>query len=186
MHPAQHYLDSQPVADAQCVEGSAECDDMSFTAADGDTTFSDAIDDPHLDNFADPEGIDGRWTFDYGCLTAEVLSMAGQDTIQLEDDLTADVRLTGGEGCQAYDVAATGRGGPAVDEDVPAVADIAVKQTRRSRRRGRALRRVRVLRQPGTVYDWDFGDGTSDEARPAANRRACTTRSSAPGATRSR
>ena len=159
-HPAQHYLDSQPVADAQCVEGSAECDDLSFTAADGDTTFSDAADDPHLDNFADPEGIDGRWTFAYGCLTAEVLSMAGQDTVQEQADLTADVRLTGGDGCQPYDVAATGRNGEG-EIDVAATAEI--------QSRGTTVPAGKPITLDGSgsggnlplTFAWDLGDGTT-------------------------
>ena len=160
VHPAQHYLDSQPVAGAECVEGSAECDDLSFTAADGDTTFSDAADDPHLDNFADPEGIDGRWTFDYGCLTAEVLSMAGEGTVQLENDLTADVRLTGGEGCQRYDIAATGQGGE-VEVDVPAEARISAKSTRVPAGTPVQLDGSGSTGNGPLAYAWDLGDGAT-------------------------
>ncbi len=114
-HPGQHYLDSTPElvesallgvvvtgespGDCDQVED-AVCNDASFTDADGDTRFSDA--EVWQDNFEDPSRETGRWEFDYGCLTSEVLSMAGEDTVQLEPDLTADVRLTAGDGCVAY------------------------------------------------------------------------------------
>ena len=158
-HPAQHYLDSQPVADAQCVEGSAACDDLAFTDADGDTTFSDDADDPHLDNFADPDGIDGRWTFDYSCLTAEVLSMAGEDTVAPANDLTADVRLTTGDGCQRYDVAATGQGGHA-EADLPAEARISVKQTRVPAGTPVVFDGSGSTGNRPLAHEWDLGDGS--------------------------
>ncbi len=173
VHPAQHYLDSQPDAPtedpvlgpthAECPEGDPSCDDVAFTSADGDTTFSDASDDPHLDNFADPDGVDGRWTFDHDCLTSEVLSMAGHDTVQVEADLVADVRLSAGAGCQAFDIPATADGGTQ-DSDEPAVATIEVRETR--------VRAGDPITFNGSAstgdlplgYDWDLGDGTRADA----------------------
>jgi hypothetical protein len=100
-HPAQHYLDSTPEADGNCAASEDEtCHDAAFTSADGDTTFSDF--DVWQDNFADPATESGRWEFDYGCLEVEVLAMFGHDTVQLEPDLSGDVRLTSGEGCSPF------------------------------------------------------------------------------------
>lgn len=173
VHPAQHYLDSQPTAPtsdaldpvlgsgyAECPEGEGPCDDVAFTAAEGDTTFSDGPDDPHLDNFADPDGIDGRWTFDHGCLTAEVLAMEGEQTIQEQADLVADVRLTGGAGCRAYDVAATADGGT-VAGDLPARADIDVRATRVAAGQPITFDGSGSTGNPPLAFAWDLGDDTT-------------------------
>ncbi len=155
--PGQHYLDSQPVAGAEC--GDADCDDAAFTDADGDDRFSDSSESPHLDNFADPDGIDGRWTFDYDCLDVEVLSMDGEDTVQLEADLVADVRLRAGDGCREFSPADTAEG--AGTTDLPAEAVI-----------GRRAGDVEVgdtvtfdgSASSGNLpitWDWDLGDGTT-------------------------
>ena len=104
-HPAQHYLDSSPEQDpdtmGDCAASAGEtCHDAAFVDAEGKTTFSDF--DVWQDNFADPARESGRWEFDYGCLEVEVLSMSGEDTVQLEPDLTADARLTAGDGCSPF------------------------------------------------------------------------------------
>jgi len=100
-HPGQHYLDSSPVEAGNCDSVADEaCHDAAFTDAEGRTTFSDF--EVWQDNFADPNRESGRWEFDYGCLEVEVLSMEGEETVQLEPDLAADVRLRTGDGCSPF------------------------------------------------------------------------------------
>ena len=94
--------------DCDDVAGEA-CHDAAFTDADGRTTFSDF--EVWQDNFEDPTRESGRREFDYGCLEVEVLSMEGEETIQLEPDLTADVHLRTGDGCSPF-----GYGQPGVIE----------------------------------------------------------------------
>ena len=96
-HPGQHYIDSTPVESGDC---GGDCADSSFTANDGDSHYSDFS--VWLDNFADPESASGRWEFDYNCLEVDVLGMSGEQSVQLENDLSASVRISAGEGCVPF------------------------------------------------------------------------------------
>ncbi len=107
--PAQTPIDSQP------EPGAAEPDlnDAAFTAADGDTSFSD-FGEGHTDNYEDPAQteVDNRypdvanpWRFRFDCLAFDVLGMSGnQDGPATSDgDLTGDVKFTIGDGCGEFD-----------------------------------------------------------------------------------
>jgi len=98
-HPAQHYLDSSPVVGEDCPAGAGEgCNDSSFIAEDGRDHFSDAADEPYVGSFV-ADADDNPWTFGYGCLDLRVTAMRGEDTVDLESDLSASARITAGSGC---------------------------------------------------------------------------------------
>jgi immune inhibitor A len=167
--PSQHYLDSQPVEGAECATGaSSQCNNASFTIAEGDTTFSDDPAKPHLDNFDDPRSESGRWTFDFGCLTSEVLAMAGHDTAQLQADLVADVRLRAGDGCAVYDIPATADGGEQPAVDAPADARIGVRATTAAVGDTVTFDGSASTGDLPLAYAWNLGDGTTAEG-PTVN-----------------
>lgn len=114
--PNQHYLDSQPNPGADCENdegtlvsaGPFVCRDAAFTAAEGDSRFSDAVTDDQpggwIDNFDDPNSDydDDLWHFDYGCLSLDVTSMSGEEPgpePPAASDLTADATISVGDGC---------------------------------------------------------------------------------------
>lgn len=96
-HPGQHYIDSTPVEGGDC---GSDCADSAFTANDGDNHYSDFS--TWLDNFADPDSASGRWEFAYNCLEVDVLGMSGEQSVQLDNDLSASVRISAGEGCVPF------------------------------------------------------------------------------------
>ena len=83
--PAQSPLDSQPEPGSD----DPNLDDAAFTAAAGDSHFSDSG-EGHVDNYSDPSRDDERWRFDFDCLTFDVGRMAGQDVAEARN-LVADV-----------------------------------------------------------------------------------------------
>lgn len=126
--PAQSPLDSQP----EPGNATPDLSDATFTAGDGDGSFSDAASSPWLDNYSDPnreptadkngDEVTEPWLFDYDCLSFTVDSMTGEDTMSDEapGDLAGTVTFTMGEGCAAFDY---GFGAPAeepVAEEPPA------------------------------------------------------------------
>ena len=70
--PAQSPLDSQPEPGSE----TPNLDDAAFTAAGGDSHFSDGG-AGHVDNYTDPASADGQWRFAYDCLAFDVTRMAG-------------------------------------------------------------------------------------------------------------
>lgn len=103
-HPGQHILDAVP----EPGEVAPDLVDAAFNAGE---SFSDAG-EGHVDNFEDPEREDGLWRFDFNCLSMEVVEMAGDEvtvdedgtvTSSREDDITATVQLTRGDGCAPAD-----------------------------------------------------------------------------------
>lgn len=124
--PAQSPLDSQP----QPGDETPDLDDAAFTAAAGDSHFSDRG-DGWVDNYSDPAEDDGLWHFRFDCLTFDVLSMAGADLGPRlsPGDLTGGVSFDLGPGCAVYDYGfSRGPGSvqPAVVTPAPAPAPVAV------------------------------------------------------------
>ncbi|MBD0347528.1 MAG: immune inhibitor A [Thermoleophilia bacterium] len=111
--PRQHYIDSRPQPRYDCGNNIEEthpepgvltpfrCRDAAFTTATGDSRFRDV---GWVDNFNDDSSPDGLWHFDYGCLTLDVLGMAGHtaNSEALPSDLTANARITAGAGCAVF------------------------------------------------------------------------------------
>jgi hypothetical protein len=110
--PAQSPLDSQP----EPGSGTPDLSDAAFTAAAGDSRFSDSG-AGHVDNYSDPAREDGQWRFDFDCLSFDVKRMAGQDVDEDARNLEGDVRFKAGGGCGAFDY-----GNGAVDGADPAPA----------------------------------------------------------------
>jgi len=166
--PAQHYLDSQPIPGSDCVsEQNGNCADVSFTAASGDDQFSDAISAEQpggfVNSFEDPDSAygDGFWHFDYGCLTLDVTSMAG-DGIGPEapttGDLVADAVIGAGSGCAEFAYGRVGGG-----ENQAPVADAQARPTEAGVSDpitfdGSGSTDDRQAASELT-YAWDFGDG---------------------------
>ena len=167
--PAQHYLDSQPTPGQDCVSRTdSPCDDASFTAAEGDAHFSDHVTEAQpggwVDNFTgyDDDGYDDDfWHFDYGCLSLDVLSMAGNGVgpePPLESDLTADVRLTAAGGCREFAYA------PGGSANTPPTAVASAGRTGRFpvghliTFDGTGSSDAETAAD-GLTYAWDFGDG---------------------------
>ena len=158
--PAQSPLDSQP----QPGENAPDLNDAAWTAAAGDTTFSD-FGEGHTDNYEDPGSADGNWHFRFDCLRYEVLSMSGQavgpDTS--DGDLTGAVDFTIKEGCGAYDY---GYG----EEQLPGAGDITDPVAAVSYEPRRAFTTDRItFSSDGSAddttaaddltYEWDLHDG---------------------------
>jgi immune inhibitor A len=130
--PNQTPIDSQPVA----IATSPNLDDAAFTDDSGKTRFSDV---GWVDNYRNgtshgdvPVVQDAviPWVFDFGCLSFDVLRMAG-DEIGPEPisqaDLAGDVKFTLGAGCGDYDYGSdTGRNrAPTADAQAkPTTADV--------------------------------------------------------------
>jgi immune inhibitor A len=106
--PAQSPLDSQPQPGNQAPN----LNDAAYTAATDDSRFTDDPANPHVDNYKDNSRADGRWKFDYGCLTFDVTRMAGTDVNADLFNLDGDVAFQGGNGCGAFNYGngATGAG----------------------------------------------------------------------------
>lgn len=107
--PAQSPVDSQPEPGpggptAGQVSEFPNLDDAAFTAAAGDSHYSDAG-AGYLDNYEDPTSEDGLWHHAHDCLSFDVVKMDGDgigpDTAP--GDLVADVRFDLGSGCSVYD-----------------------------------------------------------------------------------
>ena len=115
--PAQTPLDSQP----EPGDDAPDLDDAAFTAEDGDHRFSDSG-NGWIDNYEDPRReevcladcdnpvlaeIINPFLFDYDCLTFEVKKMQGEeisDTFEpAPGNLTAQVDVERGDGCQRFD-----------------------------------------------------------------------------------
>lgn len=96
--PAQTPLDSQPEPGSD----TPDLNDAAWTAANDDNRFSDSG-DGHTDNYTNADG--DPWTFTFGCLTLDVLSMSGEGNgpEQADGDLTADVAFNIGPGCAPFD-----------------------------------------------------------------------------------
>jgi hypothetical protein len=96
--PAQSPLDSQP----EPGNGTPDLSDAAFTAASGDSRFSDSG-EGHVDNYEDPSREDGQWRFDFDCLTLDIRRMAGQDVDEDARNLDGDVTFQTGAGCGGFD-----------------------------------------------------------------------------------
>ena len=165
--PAQHYLDSQPIPGSDCVsEQNGNCADVSYSATSGDNRFSDAITAAQpggfVNSFSDPNSSygDELWHFDYGCLTLDVTSMAGNEVgpeVPTDGDLVADAVISAGQGCAEF---AYGRSG-----DVENQAPIADAQARPTEAQvGQSIifdGSDSTDDQPASelTYAWNFGDG---------------------------
>ena len=127
--PAQSPLDSQP----EPGSNTPDLDDAAWTAAAGDSRFSDGG-DGWIDNYADPSSESGNWEFSYDCLTFDVLRMAGNGDGTLAGEgtgaaaapLTGDVDFTLGEGCGDFDY---GYGAEPVPSDTAPTANVTATPT---------------------------------------------------------
>ena len=98
--PAQSPLDSQPEQESE----TPNLDDAAFTAAAGDSSFSDSG-AGHVDNYTDPTRDDGLWRFDFSCLAFNVSRLAGNDVGPAPSgsyDLNGDVSFDAGSGCAQF------------------------------------------------------------------------------------
>ena len=98
--PAQSPLDSQPEPESE----DPDLDDAAFTAASGDSSFSDS-DQGHVDNYTDPSTDDGLWRFDFDCLSFAVNRLAGTEIgpeTSGSYDLNGDVAFEAGKGCAQF------------------------------------------------------------------------------------
>jgi PKD repeat protein len=104
--PAQTPLDSQPEPGSD----TPGLNDAAWTEAAGDSSFTDSG-AGHTDNYTDPAqtemdsrypGVADPWRFRFGCLTFDVLSMAGTD-VAPAGNLTGDVAFDMGTGCGEFD-----------------------------------------------------------------------------------
>ena len=174
--PAQHYLDSQPVPGSDCVsEQSGNCADVSYTAASGDSRFSDAVTAAQpggfVNSFSDPDSSygDASWHFDYGCLTLEVTSMGGSSAgpeSPASGDLVADAVISAADGCAEFTY---GRSG-AIDNQAP-TADAQARPT------DAEVGELILFDGSGSTddrqtaseltYAWDFGDGETGTGQTA-------------------
>ena len=159
--PAQMYLDSQPVPGEDCGGRSPapNCDDMSFTPAEDDDVFTDV---DFVNSFADDASEDGFWHFDNGCLSATVRGMSGQDTIQLQPDLTADIDLTAGEGCARFSYLADGANAA---PDARATAKPSRAQVGQTVSFDGSGSTDDLAAPEDLRYRWDLGDGTTVEGQ---------------------
>lgn len=164
--PAQMYIDSQPEPGVDCDGRSPapNCDDMSFTSAADDSFFKDV---DFVNSFEDERTETGDWTFDYGCLEASVLEMSGQETVQLQPDLTADVSLKAGTGCVDFAYLAAGAN----------AAPTAVATAKPTEARANQAVRFDGSRSTDDLaaaedlhYAWDFADGETAEGQSTTHR----------------
>ena len=178
--PRQHYLDSQPQPDYDCGDNLTEdhpepaaltpprCQDAAFTAAAGDSTFQDV---GWIDNFWDESSADGLWHFDYGCLTLNVTSMAGDtgNSDALPSDLTANATITAASGCSPFEYWA------GVVNAAPTALASANPKTA-------AAGETVTFSAAGSfddidtpeqlTYEWDFGDGSTGSGATATHAYA--------------
>ena len=112
--PAQSPLDSQPAPEDE----TPDLDDAAFTAANGDSTFSDSG-TGHVDNYTDASRDDGLWRFDFNCLSFDVSRLVGTnvgpETFPLTYNLNGDVNFRMGSGCARFNYGTSGsppNGGP--------------------------------------------------------------------------
>ncbi len=121
--PAQTIVDAVPVPG----ETSPNLDDAAFTTE--RSTYSDAG-DGHVDNYGGQTAEDEGFTLAFDCLSFDVLEMAGNEvpvtdgeTIVSgsdERDLTADLDIATGSGCEEWNY---GFDGVVVDPEVPGGGD---------------------------------------------------------------
>ncbi|MBA3380548.1 MAG: immune inhibitor A [Actinobacteria bacterium] len=174
--PNQSPLDSQP----QPGSVAPNLDDAAFTAAAGDSRFSDsktaARPGGWIDNYVDDESSygDSRWHLDFDCLTFDVLALIGDDVgpETLPGNLRGDVRFTVGSGCGRFDYGA-GEVGPV------GIAPTAVAQAKPTS----ATANQKVRFDGSGSYDdsdaptalalaWDFdGNGTTDATGTSVTHR---------------
>src|ERR671922_532698 len=178
--PRQHYLDSQPQPDFDCGDNLTEdhpvpdvltdprCQDAAFTAAAGDNAFRDV---GWIDNFWDESSADGLWHFDYGCLTLNVTSMAGNtaNSGSLPSDLTANATISAGNGCSPFEywsgIANAAPTAVASADPKTAAAGETVTFS--------AAGSFDHLDSPADLtYAWDFGDGTTGSGATATHAYA--------------
>lgn len=171
--PAQSPLDSQPDPGNEAPD----LNDAAWTAADGDSTFSDSG-QGHTDNYTDPgnEEEGNPWVFRYDCLTFDVLAMTGNaDGPAVADgDLTGDVAFTMGDGCGTFDYGYVASDAPtaalAIDPSRPFT-------TTRVELSGAGSRDDETPRAD-LDYSWNFHDGGSADD---ASGRVVRTRFDDPG-----
>ncbi|WP_205696365.1 PKD domain-containing protein [Conexibacter sp. SYSU D00693] len=98
--PAVSPLDARP----EPGSSAPDLDDAAFTGAEGRRSFADSG-EGHVDNYSDPSRPDGRWRFDFDCLSFDVRGMAGDGVgpTTAPGDLQADVALRAAKGCAQWD-----------------------------------------------------------------------------------
>jgi PKD repeat protein len=176
MPPRQTYLDSQPEPGMDCGDNIYEtdppgaltnprCQDAAFTDDAGDSHFADV---GWVDNFANATSDDGLWHFDYGCLTLDVHSMAGDagNSGDLPSDLTASATITAGDGCIEFAYGAGGAGenqAPVAEADARPT-DVAAGEEVTFDGSGSSDDRTPAEQ---LTYSWQFGDGAEADGQVA-------------------
>ena len=168
--PAQSPLDSQP----QPNEDAPDLDDAAWTAAAGDSTYSDSG-EGHVDNYNDPEGPDDTWVFKYDCLGFAVTSMSGngEGPAASDGDLTGDVDFTMGEGCGEFDYGYTTGGGGGENTAPTAAATATPPQVAVGADVALSAAGSTDAETPDDLdYSWDFGNGGSTKDATGRNATA--------------
>ena len=155
--PAQSPLDSQPEPGSD----TPNLDDAAFTAATGDSSFSDSG-AGWTDNYSDPSTDDGLWHFRHDCLDFDVTAMTGDGNGPADVppyDLSGDVTFTMGQGCAAYDY---GAGEPAGNAAPTAVAQAKPTEVRAGEEVtfDGSMSSDDAQAPNELAYSWDFGDGS--------------------------
>jgi M6 family metalloprotease-like protein len=172
--PSQSPLDSQP----QEGEIAPDLDDAAYTAAQNDSSFSDAP-PGHVDNYVvDADGT--PWTLAFNCLSFNVTRMAGNEVGPAAVppyDLNGDVSFTTGPGCAPFPFGARFVGEGAGAAGGSAGNPDNAKPTAIAQAKATKVQVGEAVAFDGSAsfddldapedlgYRWDFGDGERDSGR---------------------
>jgi M6 family metalloprotease-like protein len=173
--PAQSPLDSNP----QPGEAAPNLNDAAFIDVANRASYTDNPTTPHVDNYSDPSSDTGEWKFGYNCLTFNVNSMTGEETVQLAGDLSGAVTFNIGAGCSDFDYGYLGAG------STPGASTKPTAKAKATPANAEAGEQVKLSADGSTDtetpnnldYSWDFGDGGT--TKDAVGKNAKTTYSKA-------
>ncbi len=174
--PAQSPLDSQPEpGDEQpgiddttgLVTDSPGLDDAAYTAASGDSQFTDSG-EGHVDNYSDPAREDELWRFDFNCLTFNVTRLAGAEVGPVASgsyDLNGDVGFDTGNGCGAFNFGQTSQAPDSTGPTAVAQAKPERVQVGETVAFDGSGSFDDLDASENLTYRWDFGDKERDRGR---------------------